>query len=118
MFKPETTLVVYAFTRHPVKVVWLNEDGSIAGETTCDHQQPKSAQVETALSHIDCLMSDQLRRWAGNIEGFGSDLTHWTDPSWLASQLRLIATGIEQAIKVTGGGGKDGGVHRDGAADR
>lgn len=51
---------------------------------------------------IDMLDADRLRQWADNIDTHGADLTHWSDPKFVAAECRRIAGSVEQAVRDVG----------------
>lgn len=52
-----------------------------------------------ALTMLD---SDRLRQWAGKLDEFGSDVSHWADRRFVSEQLRAIAGRIEATVREVG----------------
>lgn len=63
---------------------------------------PAALTPEAAGLSIDMLDVDRLRQWAGNIETYGGDLTHWGSTGFIVKMLRDLADRLAAAVRDIG----------------
>lgn len=51
---------------------------------------------------ITFLDSDRLRKWAENLDAYGSDISDWADRRFVSEQLRAVAGRIEATVREVG----------------